>query len=111
MGTMMKNPLPAPLPPMAPPGKPQADGLQARADSALSECQAARYQLGVFAHESRQLRDQIHHELGELRIGRMKHSILVAEIKLHCLKGSAICSVHAIPEGASEPRPYGRLIQ
>jgi hypothetical protein len=89
----------------------RADEMRSRADSALSKFRAVRGDLKVVVSESSKIRSQIHQDVQDLRIMRMKSWVLLSEIKLGCLEGSALCSVFAVPKKGIESRPYGHPVQ
>jgi hypothetical protein len=89
----------------------RTDEVRSRADLALSNFRAGRSDLTVVMSQSRKIRSQIHQDVQDLRIMRMKSWALLSEIKLGCLEGSALCSVFAVPKKGIKARPYGHLVQ
>lgn len=90
---------------------PKNDSLKVRIDSARSALYAARERLDILKRESVELQQRVQEQYEELLAARMKQWILMSEIKMHCLKGMAVCSVAAGACGAPGSRPYGHLVQ
>jgi hypothetical protein len=107
MGTMEKNRMPL----QGLRENARVDGLTIHGSCDVAEFFALREQLAVRTRKSRELCAEARRNFDELRSTHMKHTILLAQVKLSCLEGSELCSVLALPRGESRPRPYGIPIQ
>ncbi len=66
--------------------------LRDRLDRARADCYQAKTEMKLLTHEQRDLRREVSRQTAELRAARMKHWILMAEIKKNALLGDELYS-------------------